>query len=186
MRDVLEIDTERLVLRRPQAADAARVACFLADPRVSRMTASIPHPYPPSAAEGWLMLQRARRGLGRDFVFVIDLAREGVIGCIGAHLLDADAVEIGYWIGAPYWGEGFATEAVRGFVAEAQSLGALEAGHFADNPASGCVLEKAGFVYTGEVVKRFSMARGEKTDSRRMRFASRTADRKSGAQACMA
>ncbi len=186
MRDVLEIDTDRLVLRRPEAADATRVACFLADHGVSRMVASVPHPYPKSAADGWLMLLRARRGLGHDHVFAVELAGEGLIGMIGAHRQDAGGHEVGYWIGRPYWGEGFATEALRGFVAEAQSLGELEAGHFVDNPASGRVLEKAGFVYTGEVARRFSMARGETVGSRRMRFAPKPARKRPHAQACAA
>jgi len=46
----------------------------------------------------------------------------------------------------------------------------LHAGHFVDNPASGRVLSKAGFVYTGEIVQQFSMARGERVLSKRMRF----------------
>jgi hypothetical protein len=42
------------------------------------------------------------------------------------------------------------------------------AGHFSDNPASGRVLEKAGFLYTGEVRRGFSRARGAETETRRM------------------
>ena len=42
------------------------------------------------------------------------------------------------------------------------------AGHFADNPASGRVLEKAGFLYTGELRTGFSRARGEEARTRRM------------------
>ncbi|HWA01348.1 MAG TPA: GNAT family N-acetyltransferase [Caulobacterales bacterium] len=183
MRDVLEIDTERLVLRRPAASDATRVACFLADQGVSRMVASVPHPYPPSAAEGWLMLQRARRGLGDDHVFAIELPREGLIGMVGAHAA-GDVFEIGYWIGRPYWGEGFATEALQGFVVEAKRLGELEAGHFVDNPASGRVLERAGFVYTGEIAARFSLARGERVPSRRMRYKPKPARRGAAMEAC--
>ena len=45
---------------------------------------------------------------------------------------------------------------------------ALMAGHFADNPASGRVLEKAGFLYTGETRRAFSRARGEIADTRMM------------------
>jgi len=185
MRDVLEIDTERLVLRRPDAADAPRLACWLRDLQVSRMTANVPHPYPPVAAEGWVMLARAQRRLGRSFAFVIHLPGEGVIGGVGVHPGE-EASEVGYWIGRPFWGEGFATEALRGLVAEAKHLGDLEAGHFVDNPASGRVLEKAGFVYTGEVVKRFSLARGEKVDSLRMRLPRKRAGERVRAQACVA
>ena len=57
-----------------------------------------------------------------------------------------------------------------GSVAAASKLGQLEAGHFADNPASGRVLSKAGFAYTGEVKSMFSLGRGESVPCKRMRF----------------
>jgi len=168
MRDVVQIETERLVIRPVADRDCGRVALYLADLDVSRMTGTVPHPYPPIAAEGWLMLQRARAGLEQDFVFAIDRPGEGLIGVIGLHVRGA-AREIGYWLGKPHWGNGFATEALEGFVAEAQSLGELDAGHFLDNPASGRVLEKAGFEPTGEIRPTFSVARGVHAPSRRLK-----------------
>jgi RimJ/RimL family protein N-acetyltransferase len=81
------------------------------------------------------------------------------------------APETGYWIGRDYWGRGFATEALEGAMVWASrkwKRRALVAGHFADNPASGRVLEKAGFLYTGEVRKPFSRARQSPVDTRRM------------------
>lgn len=170
MRDVLEIETERLSLRPLRAADAARVASFVCDFDVSRMVSSIPHPYPPSAADAWIMTLKARAALAREHVFAVVHPEEGLIGAVGAHKLDDGGHEIGYWIGRPFWGEGYASEAVRGFVSQAKSLGPLEASHFVDNPASGRVLEKVGFTYTGEVRPVFSMARGAKTQARRMRY----------------
>ena len=100
-----------------------------------------------------------------------DLAGEGMIGCMGAHQKEGDAFEVGYWFGRPFWGRGFATEALKGFTFEARKLGQLQAGHFVDNPASGRVLEKSGFAYTGETPKLFSLARGESVPTRRMTFA---------------
>ena len=78
----------------------------------------------------------------------------------------------GYWFGRPYWGKGFATEALQALTSAARSLGALEAGHFVDNPASGRVLSKGGFGYTGETKPLFSMARGASVPCKRMHFAS--------------
>ena len=80
-------------------------------------------------------------------------------------------MEIGYWLGRPHWGQGYMTEAVdAGLVWAGQGWGRryLLAGHFADNPASGQVLVKTGFLYTGEVVPRFSLARGEEAPTRMM------------------
>ena len=68
-------------------------------------------------------------------------------------------------------GDPLPTEAVRGVLVWASRnwrRRALVAGHFADNPASGRVLEKAGFLYTGEVRPKFSIARGADADTRMM------------------
>lgn len=171
MRDVIAIETERLKLRHMRMSDAARVARFCGDPQVGRMLAMTPLPYLDVAAEGWLMTLAARRPLGRDFVFAVELPGEGLIGAIGAHARGEDGFEVGYWFGRPFWGQGFATEAAQAFVGQARALGPLGAGHFVDNPASGRVLAKAGFAYTGETKPLFSMARGESVPCRRMHYA---------------
>jgi RimJ/RimL family protein N-acetyltransferase len=173
MRDVIEIETKRLRLRPVRMSDAPAVACFMADTDVTRMLAAAPQPYLPIAAEGWIMTLAARAPLGRDFVFAVERAGEGLIGVIGAHDRGGDGFEIGYWLGRPYWGQGFATEALCAFVSEARGLGELGAGHFVDNPASGRVLEKGGFTYTGETENLFSFGRGVHVPSRRMRYDAR-------------
>ena len=184
MRDIVKIETERLVLRPLVVSDGARVARFTSDLDVSRMMTSIPHPYIRIAAEGWILIGRARAHLERDYTFGVELAGEGLIGCVGAHRRKGEAVEIGYWLGKPFWGQGFATEAVGAFVFEAQRLGPLEAGHFVDNPASGRVLEKAGFSYTGETVPTYSLARAKRAACRRLRHESSFARWQEEARAC--
>ena len=80
-------------------------------------------------------------------------------------------MELGYWLGRPYWGKGLATEAVRGAMTWAQGdwgRRLILAGHFADNEASGRVLSKCGFLYTGEVQRRFSRARSADAATRMM------------------
>jgi RimJ/RimL family protein N-acetyltransferase len=172
MRDVIEIETKRLKLRGVRMSDAKRIARFCDDPKVGRMLAQTPLPYLEAAAEGWIMMMNARARLERDFVFAAELAGEGLIGVVGAHRrAESEDVEIGYWFGRPYWGAGFGSEAVGAFVTEARRLGPLAAGHFVDNPASGRVLEKVGFAYTGETKRMFSMGRGESVDCLRMRYA---------------
>ena len=89
----------------------------------------------------------------------------------GAHVRGGDYeggnIELGYSIGKPYWGKGYATEAVRAVAEFAADLsrGPVMARHFADNPASGRVLAKAGFTYSGERQLSFSLARGEAVPS---------------------
>jgi RimJ/RimL family protein N-acetyltransferase len=164
------LETERLLLRTPRASDAPRMARFLNDPGVGRNLAMTPLPYLENAAEGWIMTLAARASLGQDFVYAVELAGEGLIGCVGAHARGGEGVEVGYWYGRPYWGRGFASEALSRLVCEAHALAPLNAGHFVDNPASGRVLEKAGFAYTGEVKPLFSMARGTSAPCKRMRY----------------
>jgi RimJ/RimL family protein N-acetyltransferase len=185
MRDVIEIQTERLKLRPLRMSDAARVARFAGDPGVARMILRAPTPYLECAAEGWIMTLNARAPLGQDFVFAADIEGEGLVGVIGAHK-SGDGFEVGYWFGRPYWGRGYATEALRGFVSEAQSLGALQAGHFVDNPASGRVLEKGGFAYTGETENLYSLGRNARASVKRMRYAPAAMERGFGMREAVA
>ncbi len=171
MRDVIEIETPRLKLRRLRMSDAQRIAQFCDDPGVGRNLAQTPLPYLPSAAEGWILITHARAPLGRDFVYAVELPGEGLIGALGAHRRADDSFEFGYWFGRPFWNQGFGTEAAGAFVIEASKLGDLRAGHFVDNPASGRVLSKVGFAYTGETEPLFSLGRGESVACKRMRYA---------------
>ncbi|MBL8530335.1 MAG: GNAT family N-acetyltransferase [Hyphomonadaceae bacterium] len=171
MRDVIEIQTQRLTLKPISMGDAPRIARFANDPAVARMITSAPLPYLQCAAEGWIMTLNARAPLGEDFVFGVHVAGEGLVGVIGAHKKRGGAFDVGYWVGRPYWGRGFASETLNGFVSEARGLGQLIAGHFVDNPASGRVLQKAGFVYTGETDEAYSLGRMARAPVKRMRYA---------------
>jgi RimJ/RimL family protein N-acetyltransferase len=156
------IKTERLALRSFRSEDAARLAKFAGDFDVAKMTSRVPHPYPVLAAEGWIMLTEAGRPLGQNLPFAITLPGEGLIGAGGFARDSEGAWEFGYWIGKPFWGKGLATEAAKALVGwwdGAIAAPKLLAGRFADNPASGRVLEKAGFKPTGETGERFSLAR---------------------------
>ncbi len=60
---------------------------------------------------------------------------------------------IGYWIAKPYWNQGICTEALQLMIdniRDTTDIPSLISGHFIDNPASGCVMEKCGFAPTGE------------------------------------
>jgi RimJ/RimL family protein N-acetyltransferase len=164
--------SDRLTLRPPTLGDAPRLAALTRDPGVARMVTSMPYPQPAISAEGFLLIAEARAVLDAERIYAVDLPGEGLIGLCGVHPAGG-TLEIGYWIGRPYWGHGFATEAARTLAGAARDLerGPVVAGHFADNPASGRVLEKAGFVYTGEIAERFSLARSERAPTRMMRLA---------------
>jgi RimJ/RimL family protein N-acetyltransferase len=175
-----KIETRRLVLRAPAANDAERIAMLAADVGVARMTTSMPHPFHRDHAESFLA-RAAALDSAREMVFAIDLEDEGLIGVLGFHPTRPAlpksapprqaAPEIGYWLGRPYWGRGLATEAAAGALQWAKRVWRrrlVMSGHFADNPASGRVLEKAGFLYTGEIQPRHCTARGAVADTRMM------------------
>lgn len=165
------IETERLLLRPLKLADAPRVAHFTSDIDVARMVSMIPSPNPLVAAEGWILIVQARKPLNRDFIYAVELQGEGLAGVVGAHERANGEIELGYWFGRPFWGRGYATEAARAVAEAARPLGRVTAGHFIDNPASGRVLQKAGFDYTGVVEQHFSLARKAKVQTRRMALA---------------
>jgi RimJ/RimL family protein N-acetyltransferase len=166
----LDISTERLRLRIPKPDDAPAIGRLAADYAVCSMTTRMPYPYGMADARAFIALTEAQ-DRSRDNTFVIEHKDAGVIGALGFHRAGTAPLEIGYWIGRPYWRRGYATEAVRGaldWAANDWRRKLVIAGHFADNQASAQVLIKAGFLYTGEVQRRLSRARGEPAATRMM------------------
>jgi len=165
------IETRRLSLRLPEMRDAPDLSRYAGDYDIAKMTSRIPSPYPVLAAETWVLQTRAAWAPGRNISLTVehegDLAGGGGIFKRGP---EADW-EIGYWLAKPFWGRGFGTELGAGLMQYARKqLGAdrIVAGHFQDNPASGRILEKLGFVYTGEAPRLFSMARMGRAPCRSM------------------
>jgi len=164
------LKTGRLTLRAPRADDAPRMAVLANDFDVARMTTNIPHPFALADAEAFLA-HIERTDPAREAVFAVEVDGEGFAGVLGFHTRCGLGPEIGYWLGRPFWGRGYASEAAgaaAAWAAEDWGKRALVSGHFADNPASGQVLVKTGFIYTGEVQHRMSKARGETAATRMM------------------
>jgi RimJ/RimL family protein N-acetyltransferase len=155
------LSTERLLLRGPVHADAARVAELANDLGVAAMTTSIPHPSALGDAEEFVG-QAAGCDWETEPGFIIEHRNFGVVGAIGFKPGENGRSELGYWLGRQFWNRGYATEACRAVLDWARRdwrRKLVVAGHFADNPASGQVLCKAGFLYTGDVEPRWSRAR---------------------------
>jgi RimJ/RimL family protein N-acetyltransferase len=154
------VSTERLVLRGPVATDAVPIAALAGDLNVAGMTGNIPHPYGLPDAENFISRGQHTQW-DREATWVIEHHVFGVVGAIG--LKAGNRPELGYWVGRPFWNRGYATEAARAalkWVKRDWRRHVVVAGHFADNPASGQVLCKSGFLYTGEIEHRPSVARG--------------------------
>jgi RimJ/RimL family protein N-acetyltransferase len=145
------LETERLLLRPPRAADISHFMPLLNDFEVSKNLSRVPYPYTEDDACAFIVKMASALAAGADYVFAILLKQGVFIGLCGVH--PEGGWEFGYWLGKPYWGRGYATEAgsrAVQFAFEDLMAETLNAGWFHDNPASGRVLEKLGFRATGE------------------------------------
>lgn len=168
-----EIATPRLRLRPLRARDAALVGLYCSDRRVALATESIPHPYPPGAAEAFI--ERAGAAGTEERHWALDSGEDGgngLVGLISLRPKGEGLAEIGYWVAPAFWNTGYASEAVEALVgrADAAGLGELVAEVFQDNPASVRVLTRAGFAWEGEG-EAFSLARGAMVPTFRYRRA---------------
>lgn len=148
------LETERLLLRCLQLDDAARVVELAGEHDVAKMTLNIPHPYPPESAVGFIEGSIEAWKNEERFAFAItDKVSNTFMGVIGLHPEQRHKrAMVGYWIGKPYWGKGYMTEALKRviqFAFEDRDLNRVEAAYHIDNPASGRVMEKAGMLFEG-------------------------------------
>lgn len=154
------LTTRRLALRPLRRSDAGLLAHHAGEARVARMTTSIPHPYPPGAAEAFVEGAGAK---GSGVVWAIDGGRCGLpelLGTIGLRRPTEEGADVGYWIAPPVWGRGIAGEALRAVMdAHPFSPAPIRGVVFQDNPASARVLGAAGFERIGEG-EAWSVARG--------------------------
>lgn len=156
------LESERLSLRILTLEDAGWIAQGTTNRKVTDMTGGIPYPNPALGAELRVLTCRAAEANRGDRVrAIIRKADRAGMGMIGLHPRKDGAWEFGYWLGEPYWSQGYASEAAQLLLnaADLAGIAPIVAGHYADNPASGRVLEKCGFVYTGEVPVAFSFGR---------------------------
>ena len=146
-RSIPVLETKRLILRAPRLEDAKAVAVLANDRRIAENT-RVPHPYKLEDAETFITGANIEGG---KTAFLITLRDRTIIGMCGVDLRDETA-ELGYWLGIPHWGEGYATEAAHAvidYTFGAFDYSALHSGARVTNPASRRVLEKCGFQWTG-------------------------------------
>lgn len=148
------LETDRLILRPWREADAEALFKYASDPDVGPRAGWPPHK---SVEES---LEIIRKVFTAEGMWAIELKETGeAIGCAGylpasySNLeIDEDQCEVGYWIGKPYWNRGYCTEALRAVVNycfNIKGFTVLWGDYFPENPASGRVMEKCGFVDTG-------------------------------------
>lgn len=140
------LKTDRLKLRPMALSDAPVVSVLAGDWDVACQTGRIPHPYSIVAADQWIGSLEPD-----EFVRAIELD-DTLIGAVGYVEQGDGTAEIGYWIGKPYWGCGYATEAARRLVDhcfDTEKRRKLTCCHFVDNLASKNVIRKLGFKLVG-------------------------------------
>ncbi len=160
--------TDTLHLQDIALAHAPAIQRYAADQRIADTASSIPHPYPDGAAECFVRRVLQERVEKKSFVHAVMIGEEfvGVASLFNCLRVPGEA-EVGYWIGVPFWGKGYATHAVSLLIALAKSMGfsALVGKCVARNPASARVMEKNGFHFdkesigcgphTGDLVREF-------------------------------
>ncbi|NRG16422.1 GNAT family N-acetyltransferase [Rhizobiales bacterium] len=154
------LKTARLTLRTPCDHDIDRVVEFAGDFEVSKMLAVVPHPYERRNAIEWLEHIRATDGKDEQ-TFAIDDG-SGLIGAISFRKL-RETPRIGYWLGRPFWGRGYMSEAAHAaltWLFSTFDAHGVEAEAMAENPTSIAVLRKLGFEETASG-NCASQARGE-------------------------
>ena len=156
MDDFIQINAH-IALTPFEPTDKENMIRYLNDEAIGRNTLRVPQPYTPADADERLeklTKQRAETGVASEWV--IRHHEAGLIGGIGAFLktgVDGHADEIGYWLAAPFRGQGIMTEVVRTLTdrmfEQRPALVRIEAYVFTHNPASVRLLEKAGFEREG-------------------------------------
>ncbi|HAS6746125.1 TPA: GNAT family N-acetyltransferase [Vibrio parahaemolyticus] len=153
-----EIESNRLILRPFSLAEAKRVAELAGDKQISEMTANIPYPYSVSDAESWIRTHEALFLSGKGVVYAIVLKDTSeVVGAISFPKLENGLGILGYWLGVPYWGRGYATEASKSLISYAKKhygLTKLQVMHLVGNERSRSVITKLGVKYVGDQVNR--------------------------------
>ena len=151
------METDRIILRPWQEDDVEALFKWASDPEVGPRAGWPPHK---SVEESREIIRTLFSGEG---MWAVVLKETGMpIGCAGylpsssSNLQIADdECEVGYWIARPYWGRGICTEALRLVIDHCfrtKGFSALWGDYFPENPASGKVMEKCGFVDTGREV----------------------------------
>jgi ribosomal-protein-alanine N-acetyltransferase len=147
--------TSRLILRPFVLNDAVVVQRLAGDQAIADKTLNIPYPYEDGMAEQWISTHQAKFEAGENVDYAIILqSTEELIGAIGFVAINHrfDRAELGYWVGRPYWNNGYCTEAghiLLKFGFEDLNLNRIYAFHFKRNPASGRVMQKLGMVQEG-------------------------------------
>ncbi|MEZ4987926.1 MAG: GNAT family N-acetyltransferase [Saprospiraceae bacterium] len=148
------IPTKRLVLSLPEEKDIDRLVTLAGDARISATTATMPYPYEQKNAEDWIAMASKGVETGDRYIFALRLKESlDLIGGIGLHLnILHNRAEMGYWVGHPYWNQGYMSEAASAMIDfgfRQLELHRIYAHHITTNIASGKVMIHNGMQQEG-------------------------------------
>jgi RimJ/RimL family protein N-acetyltransferase len=153
----MELATERLRLRCLAPADAEALMTYLNDWEVTRWLARPPYSYVPADAAAFTQLMRERHEGAHPLLFAIaERADNRLCGVIGIDpVVEAGGGELGYWLGRPFWGRRYGSEAATALIADAAAAGLTHLTAYADplNARSIRLLEACGFRGEGEEIR---------------------------------
>ena len=156
------LQTKRLILRPFKLSDSKIVQELAGDSRIAETTLNIPHPYKDGIAEAWIGTHRESFYNNTGITYAIVKKDDNkLIGAIGLMInSNHKKAELGYWIGVPYWGQGYCTESSKEIIKlgfDILDLNKIFARARVENIASWTVMEKINMKYEGtlrhEVIK---------------------------------
>lgn len=150
-------DAVRVRLDQPRADDLADLVFLANNKTVAANLATMPHPF--SLEDGRALIAKAHQAKPQSATFAIRLKSTGrLIGVARyANVEPGGPIHVGYWLGEPFWGQGFATEAVHALVDHAftyHDIEELQGSCRVTNPASRRVLVKSGFQFRDQAMIR--------------------------------
>lgn len=154
MKKLPTLKTPRLILRPYKMEDAEEIALLANDKAIATNTENLPYPYETYMAEDWIRTHPDYFAHDKMLTLAVVLRKKNTLmGAIGLDMNKKnDHAELGYWLGRPFWGHGYATEAARrmlhfGFTD--LKFHRVFSVHLSQNPTSGKVLQKLGMKHEG-------------------------------------
>lgn len=103
-------------MRAPTAADADTIVKLADNPEVSRWLSRMPCPYTRADALEWIASVTAPGASECAFLVTLEASGEVIGACGIDDAPDCELPQIGYWIGQPHWGNGYAPEAAQALI----------------------------------------------------------------------
>ena len=173
MTEIPLIHTTRLTLRALFQSDTAFILPLIQEKEVAATTLRIPHPCTDANVKAWFDQQQQDFTHGKSVRWaIVQPVEDHLIGIIKLVFhAEFESAELGYWIGKPYWGRGYATEAARvvlQFGFDTLQLNRIEAFAMIQNGASFRIFDKLGMQpegYHRQLIKKWGVFRDVKSYS---------------------